>query len=142
MKTYFFDASLPHPLASMIQAFARDVRTTHLHDHFCANTPDAEWIRAVASWDPPPVVLTADGRLLRNPAESAVLRESGLTYVVFDEAWARLQWKENAWKYVKVWPQIHRESQVSVPTVFRVTVGMRVEKHAPTAAAGNRRARR
>jgi len=92
--------------------------------YFDAGTPDAEWISGLASWDPKPVVVGGDGRILRNKVELAALKRAQLTFVYLSKGWTNLPWGDIAWKIVKVWPTITSSVvRIRKPTVFEVTCG-------------------
>lgn len=134
--TYFFaDESIPINLVRMLTIFDRKNKIRGLQHSFPRGTPDTRWIRAIASWNPKPVIICGDGRITRNPVERAVLKEAGLTFVSFSESWMNLRWEVQAWKMIKVWPDVVRAvSKLKKPTIFRVAVtSLKVKEVGPIA---------
>lgn len=94
----------------------------YLDDRFEKTTPDTDWLKAIATWDPVPVVVSGDGRILRNPAELQVLRGLSMTVFLFAGGWFDLKWSEFAWKAIKVWPEIVSAAATARPSIYRVPV--------------------
>src|SRR5438067_2516476 len=72
---FFFDRCMPIRLARMVSAYEAEHTVRH-HDEdsrFNRETPDTEWIGALAADTPPWVVICADARILRNKVERAAL---------------------------------------------------------------------
>jgi len=72
---FFFDRNMSPRLAAMINIYERDHSIIH-HDEdgrFTPLTTDIEWITTLARDDPPWIVLSGDGRILRNKVELAAL---------------------------------------------------------------------
>lgn len=118
--TFFFDRNVPIALARMLDHYDRQHDTVYLDDRFPKTTADSDWLVEIAKWDPKPVVISGDGRILSNPAERQVLSGLPLSFFVFAEGWCNLAWRERAWKTVKVWPRIVEAANCRRPTVFRV----------------------
>ncbi len=97
-------------------------------------------IAELAQSNPRPAVVSGDARILRNPAERQVLRDTNLTFFLFAEAWQNLPWAERAWKTVRIWPLIVEAAHAKRPSVFRVPIAaLKVEFLSPTADLGRRR---
>jgi len=123
----------------MLDIFDRKNTVEHHDDHFDENTSDIEWLGTIAKWDPKPVVVSSDLRILRNPAESQALRGTELTFFALEKQWPQFSWEEWAWRMVKVWPLVVRHANPRTPTVFRVpTQGQKIESVGPTRTAGAR----
>ena len=80
---FFFDRNMSVYLARMISALERDHTIEH-HDEdprFETTTPDTEWISVLGKDRPAWVVISGDGRVLRNKAEFSAdsFREAKLT---------------------------------------------------------------
>ena len=134
--TYFFaDESISIRLVRMLVIFDRKNRIRGLQHSFPRGTPDTRWIREIAAWNPKPVIICGDGRITRNPVERAVLREAGLTFICFSIGWMNLSWEVQAWKLIKVWPDVLRAvSKIKEPTLFKVTVSsLKVQEVQPIA---------
>lgn len=122
----FADRNIPPKFVSVIQLLDAQISSSHkievrMHkDFFTPTAPDVEWLRAVAQWNPKPCVLCYDGRILRNPAEKAVLQECDLTFVYF-KAWADLPFNSQVSKIADVWPGLIKKlNKTSRPTVYEV----------------------
>ena len=108
----------------MLEIFDLEHEVRHLIDYFPRGTADTAWIHAIAQWDPRPIVLAGDGRILRNKAEAAVLRDANLSFVFLAGGWSNLPWETQAWKLLRVWPDIVRNVlRARMPTIFEVAVG-------------------
>ena len=119
----------------LLEAFDLVHEIRHLTDSFERGTPDVEWLGAIASWRPKPIVIGGDGRILRNKVERKTLRAADLSFVYLASGWTNLPWNDMAWKLIKVWPSIVRNVEQSRrPTVFEVKPGnLKVELLSPTA---------
>ncbi len=122
MTHFFFDRNLPVALARMLGHYPIGATITYLDDRFERTAPDSEWLLAIAEWDPIPVVMSGDGRILRNPAEAQVLRGLPISFFLFASGWFKLPWREFAWKAVKIWPEVVAAAAPRQPTVFRIPV--------------------
>lgn len=119
---FFFDRNIPVALVRML-GYYDQAHTIIYHDEkFEKTTPDTEWLAEIATWDPVPVVVSGDGRILRNPSELQVLRQLPLTFFLFVSSWYKLKWEEFAWKAVKVWPEIVASASPRRPSVYRVPI--------------------
>lgn len=119
---FFADANIPLRLVQILRIF--DDRNTFeaLVESFDPATPDEKWIAAIAERDPKPVVLGGDGRILKKPAQKAVLAEADLMYVYLAQGWTNLAWQEMAWKFLRVWPSVTSElNRMDKNHVLKVT---------------------
>jgi hypothetical protein len=122
--TFLADENFIEHAVRLLEAFDQENEVRHLTDHFKKGTADAEWIGAIGAWDPKPVVIGGDGRILRNKAELAALRTADLSFVFLASGWTKLDWNTFAWKIVKAWPGIVENVQrAREPTVFEVRPG-------------------
>jgi hypothetical protein len=135
---FFFDRNVPVALARMLGHFDRSHTIDYLDDKFAPTTSDTEWLTAIAVWEPRPVVVSGDGRILRNPAELQVLKGLPLTFFLYAEGWSQLPWSDRAWKAVKVWPAVVAAASPRQPTVFKIPVSAnKVELYSLTSALGS-----
>jgi hypothetical protein len=75
-----------------------EVHTVRHHDddpRFGTTTTDAEWLRALGGdGEPRWVILSGDGRILRNRAERRVLREVNFTFFCMTRTWTHMPFHE------------------------------------------------
>ena len=129
---FFFDRNMPPQLARMVDALERE-HTARAHDddvRFTPTTPDVEWIATLGADAPPWIIISGDGRILRNKAELAALKEAKLTFFCMCKAWMHMGIYEWAWKFVKVWPDIVENAKGATPRIFEVSGGggLKVER--------------
>lgn len=79
---FFFDRNMSPLLARMVDVLGRDHTALSYYndDRFTPTTPDVEWIRVIAADDPSWVIVSGDGRILRNKTELSALREAKPTF--------------------------------------------------------------
>jgi hypothetical protein len=120
---FFIDRNVPEKLARMLDHYDREHTVIYKDDRFEKTTLDTDWLTEIATWKPIPIVVSGDGRILKNPAELQVLRGLPLTVFLFASGWASLAWEEKAWKAVKVWPQVTKMAAgIRQPSVFEIPV--------------------
>jgi len=125
---FFFDECVSPYMAAMLGQFDRDHEMRASSHYFDQGTPDTEWMPVVASWDNDVVVVSGDGRILRNKVERKVLKECGRSFVCLAPGWTKLPWNEYAWKIVKVWPDIRKnieEARFSI--ILEVSLSLKVQ---------------
>jgi PIN like domain len=124
---FFFDRNMSRYLAQAIDKLDRENDIRHHDDdpRFEPETTDIEWISALAKDEPPWIVLSGDGAILKNRAERTALKEAGLTFFCMSKQWANMKTYEYAWRLIKTWPDI-LESAKHAPLraqIFEVTGG-------------------
>jgi hypothetical protein len=99
---FFFDRNMPPQLARMVDALEREhtARSYYDDDRFTDTTPDVEWIKVLAAVDPPWVIISGDGRILKNKAEFSALKEARLTFFCLSRQWMHMKIYERAWKFI------------------------------------------
>ncbi|MBI3826335.1 MAG: hypothetical protein HY294_10095 [Candidatus Rokubacteria bacterium] len=111
---FFFDNTMSPALARAVAALesASDRNdVVHLRTKFAANTNDVAWIRALGQerdW----VIVSGDLHIMRNPAERAAWRESGLTAFFLKNAWADQKLWLYAARFVGWWPHIVTQAKI------------------------------
>jgi len=123
---FFTDECFPINAARMLSHFEQDHEVRAHLDYFESGTQDTDWIQVLASWNAnqTTVVVSGDGRILKNRVEKHVLKECGLTFVHLVSGWTHLRWQDYGWKIVKVWPDIVRNAaDARYPMLFEVMVG-------------------
>lgn len=124
---FFFDRCIPIALARMVSALEVKFHKIVHHDadsRFNELTEDVQWMRAIGSDSPKPIVLSGDGRILKKSGEVNTLRELGWTFFLFGEDFEQMQYHLQAWKFMKAWPEVLRECRkVRQASVFKVCTG-------------------
>ena len=116
---FLADENISTRLSRILDIFDTKYEYRSLTDYFEAGTKDVVWIREVAEWDPNPIILSGDERILRNKVERKVLKDSNLSCVFLSGSLLNLSWNDLVWKMLKVWPNVVRDvSKVRNPTVF------------------------
>lgn len=117
------DNNLPPALARAlheltVREWDNTHRVTHLRERFDANTPDTEWVSALAqeeNW----VVVTHDQ--LNKGAEREVLRRAGLKVFWLDGSWKNHAFWDKAVQLARWWPRIIEQAEgIHGGAAFRV----------------------
>lgn len=77
----------------------------HLKERFDANTPDVDWINALAAeknW----TILSGDAFRKGNGIERKVLRQSGLSVFVLQKSWSNYTYWEKTALLLLWWPRM------------------------------------
>jgi len=125
---FFFDRCAPIAIARMVRAIEGTATTIRHHDEesrFNPKTADTEWMKKLGEdGEPPWIVISGDGRILKNRAERAVLDEVGLPFFCLDKPWPNTPIYEYAWKFMKVWPKIvDTACQRKAGAIFKISAG-------------------
>lgn len=119
---FFLDENLPRRFGPLLSAFDREHTFECHHTNFGAGIPDVDWMSVLGKRDEKPAIVCGDGRILRNPAELAALKDAGLTFVCLLPAWVHMTWHHQAWKMIKYWPEVVKNVvNAKRPSVFDVT---------------------
>ncbi len=107
---FFVDNNLPPALAQALHALSSPYghSVEHLKDRFSPNTPDSEWIDALAGeggWS----VITHDK--LNKGLEREALRRAGLIVFFLDKGWSNHPFWDKAHNLVRWWPRIIEQSE-------------------------------
>ncbi len=131
---FFFDRCFPIRVARKIGAYEISHTIRHHDDdsRFEPTTKDVEWITALGRDDPVWIVISGDGRILRNRAERQVLLETALIFFCMARTWLHTPAPEYAWKFVKVWPEVVESAAHSKARLFEVSGGRALKVHALT----------
>jgi hypothetical protein len=126
--TFFTDENFIPKVGRIIRTYEDQNQVILFAEKFARGTPDVKWIHNVGMWEPKPVIVGGDGRILRNKAELRVLRETGCNYVYLSPGWTNTPIHEYAWKMLKYWPEIvgcvqkcERQSVVEISRAGKVT---------------------
>ncbi|WP_397412307.1 hypothetical protein [Polaromonas sp.] len=77
----------------------------HLKTRFRADTPDIDWIDALAE-DKNWTIISGDAFRKRNGVERKVLQKSGLSVFVLQSSWANYPYWEKTAQLIRWWPRI------------------------------------
>lgn len=121
---FLFDRCFPKPIARMVEQYEAKrivVRAQDDDGRFEMDTPDVEIIRTLAGdetyrW----VLVSADTRITRRPAERAVLVTAGIKFFYCGRAWFKMDTHEQAWKFIRAWPQIVETAENHRGKVFEI----------------------
>ncbi|HKI33466.1 MAG TPA: hypothetical protein VKA46_16545 [Gemmataceae bacterium] len=123
----FFDRCAAVALARMVRGFEGSKVLIRHHDEdgrFTTTTADEVWISTLAAdGDPLWLVISGDGRILRNKAQRAVLDGAKLPFFYLAKGWINRPIHEQAWKFMKVWPEILARARQGKGRIFEVTSG-------------------
>lgn len=109
---FFLDNNLPTNWAAclsgashhqFVSSAVEDV--IHLKTQFRPNTPDIEWIEALAdekNW----TIISGDAFRNQNGMERKVLHQSGLSVFVLQSSWASYPYWEKTAQLIRWWPRI------------------------------------
>jgi hypothetical protein len=138
--TFFTDENISHRVAKLLEAFDARIEVRFFDGEFDKGKPDVEWLRDIAQWQPKPVVLGGDGRILRNRAELRVLKECDMMFVYLAPGWTNLPWHDFAWKIIKAWPAIvDNVTRARQPSIFEVSAStLKVESRGTVASQRER----
>lgn len=122
--TFLADENFQQQAVRLLEAFDQQNSIRHLTEVFERGEKDVKWLGSAGKMEPKPIILSDDGRILRNTVERTALRSSNLTFVHLAPGWTNLGWPEFAWKIVRVWPAILESTRrVARPSVSEVKVG-------------------
>lgn len=122
---FLFDRNFPRPIARMIEQFVTTAGLVVRHQdddqRFESTTSDVDIIRTLAAdTDRRWVFISQDKRITRRPAERAVLAVAGIKFFYFGKAWSRMSTHEQAWKFVRAWPDLVQMAEEHRGKVFEV----------------------
>jgi len=118
---FLFDANLPPDLAHAIRELCvgePDVREVlHLTDQFRGNTPDLQWIPALAgNW----YIVSIDKFAKSRGQEREALRRAGHTVYVLDPQWSTHTFWRKSSQLVLWWPQVLVHARITQGGMFRI----------------------
>lgn len=124
----FIDNNIAPKLARGFNQFVRgEHEAAHLRDRFAPNTPDVDWMRALAG-ENGGVILSGAVAIGRNPHEVAAWKEAGHTIFFLKAGWTNIGFWPQVQKLAKCFPEIMELAQrASSGDSFLVTVNGRIE---------------
>jgi hypothetical protein len=125
---FFVDNNIARKLAHGFNQFVLgEHEVIHLRDRFAANTPDVEWMRALAGesgW----VILSGDVAIGRNPHEIEAWKTAGHTIFFLKAGWTNIEFWQQVQKLAKCFSEIIDRAQRARPgDSFRVNVNGKIE---------------
>jgi hypothetical protein len=104
---FFFDNTMPRRLAEALRVIEgkEGHNIVHLRERFAPDTEDIDWIRALGNegdW----IIVSGDVRISRNEFERRAWLESRLTAFFLAKGWTNLKLWDQAWRFVKSWPDV------------------------------------
>jgi hypothetical protein len=121
----FFDNCTSPVLAETLNGFLkhRGHDTVHLRDYFASDTPDIEWIKALALVKVEVVVITGDARIHKNKPERVAFRSAGLRGFVLNPAYHKTPQHITASVLIRRWPDIEdMVSRVEAPFLYELPI--------------------
>jgi hypothetical protein len=135
MKHYFFDADMSWRLSNMISALedgihevihiTQDQRFSHNNNKYGNNTPDIEWLNVLGKDSVEWTAISGDTNIIDTAHERAALVASGITFFAFDDHFSNSQAYDQAFKLIRMWPDIIRHSAISEPAIYLIRTGKR-----------------
>jgi len=103
----FLDNCLSPHLASALHALSEHDghKVEHLRQKFQGNTPDEEWLPALAregDW----VVISGDLRIFKTRHLRKIWLDSQLTTFFLAKGWMNLEGWDQVWRLIRYWPRI------------------------------------
>ena len=88
---------------------------------FQIDSPDTEIIETLGGdaehrW----ALVSADTRITRRPTERAALAGVGIKFFYCGRAWFRMTMHDQAWKFVRAWPQIVEMAENHKQRIFEI----------------------
>lgn len=125
---FFVDNNIAPRLAHGFHQFVAGSHSfIHLRDRFDANTPDVEWMEALAK-EPDWVILSGDVAISRNPHEVEAWKEAGHVIFFLKPGWTNIPFWTQVERLAKCFPEIERRASRAKPgECFQVKVRGGVE---------------
>jgi hypothetical protein len=125
---FFFDNNLASKIAKGLNGFVYpEHQVVHLKELFPANMDDVEWMKKLAK-EENLIIVTADVQIGKNPHEIAAWKEAGHTIFFLKPGWLKLNFWDQAQKFVKCFPQILKAAErAKRGSAFIVSVNGKIE---------------
>ena len=108
---FFLDNNLPPRTARALNCLLEPADTAvHLKDEFPADTPDVQWMQALARHSGL-VIISGDVNISRNPHEVRAWKEAGHTIFFLRNGWTHIQLWEQAAKLFHIFPDIVKRAR-------------------------------
>jgi len=122
---FFFDRNFSWRIARMVGVFELEHTTWH-HDQdarFNHTTTDVEWLETLARDSESWAIISGDGRILKNKVERKALDETGFKFFCLSRQWMNMKTHEQAWKFIKVWPDVVEAATTLRDRIFEISGG-------------------
>jgi PIN like domain len=121
---FLFDRNFPRPIARMMEQYVDGQVVARFQDddeRFKITTPDVDIIRTLSEdenyrW----VLVSLDKKITKRPAEKATLAAATIKFFYCGKAWHKMKMHEQAWKFLKSWPQIVEVAENHRGKVFEI----------------------
>ncbi|MBW3542417.1 MAG: hypothetical protein KY476_19300 [Planctomycetes bacterium] len=122
---FFFDRNFSLRIARMVEVFelAHTVRHHDQDARFDYKTTDVEWLQALGSEPEPWTIISGDGRILKNKVERQALDDTGFQFFCLSRQWMNMKLHEQAWKFVKLWPDVVEAATNVRHRIFEISGG-------------------
>lgn len=105
MPRFIFDNDISYRIARALKELGEDVTT--VREQFGDDAKDPDWVPKAASRGM--IILTADNRLLRRPAEKSMLKKHRVSLLVINpffgkrnrDLWDKAAWVVSHWKTIR-----------------------------------------
>ncbi len=108
---FFLDNNLSPRVARALNCLVESKDSViHLKGRFPANTPDVDWMNALAGetgW----IILSADTAISRNPHEVEAWKRAGHPIFFFKNTWHQQNFWEQASRLFHLFPEIHKRAE-------------------------------
>jgi hypothetical protein len=121
---FFFDRNFQKPIARLIGQFEPTHRIVVMDDdeRFSPTMSDVDWLKILGSEDLATSVITQDKKILTRTLERAAFRAAGVKFFYLTgKSWSRWSLHEQAWRFLRVWPEIVKTAQTHRGKVFEIT---------------------
>lgn len=124
LLAFLFDRNFPRPIARMIEQYVDGRVVARFQDddsRFEITTPDVDILRTLSEdetyrW----VLISLDKKITRRPAERATLDAATIKFFYCGRAWHKMKMHEQAWKFVRAWPEIVEAAENHKSKVFEI----------------------
>jgi hypothetical protein len=123
---FFIDNNISYRIAKMLAGLTDGehiIRHITEDPRFSENTRDIIWIHTLGKdniiWN----VISGDADIIDTAVERAALIQAKLAFFCMDHNWGKAKIADQAWKIVRIWPEIVRYATNPEPTLYRVHMG-------------------
>jgi hypothetical protein len=122
---FFFDRNFSYRIARMVAVYELEHTVRHHDDdaRFDQKTTDIEWLKALGGDPDPWAIISGDGRILKNKVERQALEGTGFQFFCLSRPWMKMKFHEQAWKFIKVWPEIVEAATTVRHRIFEISGG-------------------